>query len=178
MENEEIKRTEISLPLLEYRYEVIEGVKSKIHSLLEDETFLSCLADTADSVGSGVAGGGILAVIGGVIAAVTEVVILDIIGTVFLGLGVFLAGGVLIAKRRSLIQKLDTELERNRVRFESTVTEQLNSRLQGIYDEINQSFKPLYAYVDQERQGLAPLIKQFDQIQQKTETLSKEIRQL
>ncbi|MEL7359472.1 MAG: dynamin family protein [Cyanobacteria bacterium J06648_10] len=178
LQNDALKKTEITLPLLEYRYEVIEGVKSKITNLLNDETFMSCLTDTADSVGPGVASGGILAVIGGVIAAVTEVVILDIIGSVFLGVGVLLAGGVLLAKRRGLIQKLDQELERNRSRFESTVSEQLNARLSGIYDEIGMSFNDLYAYVEEEQRSLTPLIQQFELIEQTTENLAKEIRQL
>ncbi|MGB5916260.1 MAG: dynamin family protein [Phormidesmis sp.] len=178
LQNDNLRNTEISLPLLEYRYEVIESVKSKITNLLNDETFMNCLTDTADSVGPGVAGGGILAVIGGVIAAVTEVVILDIIGSVFLGVGVLLAGGVLVAKRRRLIQKLDRELERNKERFESTVTAQLNDRLSGIYDEVSVSFNDLYEYVDQERAGLTPLIEQFEAIERSTQTLSREIRQL
>ncbi|MEL6899459.1 MAG: dynamin family protein [Cyanobacteria bacterium J06606_4] len=178
LQNDDLKKTEINLPLLEYRYEVIEGVKEKINGLLNDETFLNCLTDTADSVGPGVAGGGILAVIGGVIATVTEVVILDIIGSVFLGVGVLFAGGVLVAKRRRLIDKLDSELERNKSRFESTVSEQLNARLRGIYDEISLSFTDLYDYVEQQRTSLTPLITQFEQIQQETETLAKDIRQL
>ncbi|MEL7331326.1 MAG: dynamin family protein [Cyanobacteria bacterium J06560_2] len=178
LQNDNLRKTEISLPLLEYRYEVIEGVKSKISNLLNDETFMSCLADTADSVGPGVASGGILAVVGGVIAAVTEVVILDIIGSVFLGVGVFLAGGILVAKRRGLIQKLDQELERNKTRFESTVSAQLNERLRGIYDEIGLSFNDLYQYVEEERVSLSPLITQFEGIQTATDTLAEEVRQL
>lgn len=178
LQNDELRKTEITLPMLEYRYEVIESVKSKVASLLNDETFMNCLSDTVDSVGPGVAGGGILAVIGGTIAAVTEIVILDIIGSVFLGVGVLFAGGILVAKRRRLIEKLDTELERNKARFESTVSEQLNARLSGIYSEINASFVDLYDYVDKERESLVPLIQQFEQIQQQTKTLATEIRRL
>ena len=178
LENDALRKTEITLPMLEYRYEVIESVKNKISTLLNDETFMNCLTDTVDGVGPGVAGGGLLAVIGGTIAAVTEIVILDIIGSVFLGVGVLLAGGILVAKRRRLIQKLDSELERNKVRFEATVSEQLNARLSGIYDEINASFVDLYDYVDRERESLTPLIQQFEQIQRQTKTLAAEVRQL
>ncbi len=178
LQNDSLKKTEIALPLLDYRYEVIEGVKAKITNLLDDETFMSCLATTADNVGPQVAGGGILAVIGGVIATATRAAILDIIGTVFLGVGVLLAGGVLVAKRRGLIQKLDRELDRNKEQFESTVTAQLNTRLSGIYDEIGMSFNELYTYVEQERASIKPLIQQFEAIQTSTETLSKKIRQL
>ncbi len=156
---------------------MIESVKSKIANLLDDETFINCLANTADSVGPGVASGGILAVIGGVIAAITEVVILDIVGSVFLGVGVLLAGGVLVAKRRRLTEKLDNELERNRARFESTVSEQLNAKLSVIYEEIDRSFADLYEYVEQEHASIAPLIEQFEQIQQSTQRLAYDIQQ-
>ena len=178
LQNDQLRKTEITLPMLEYRYEVIESIKGKVSSLLDDKSFMDCLTDTADSVEPGVAGGGILAVIGGTIAAVTQVVILDIIGSVFLGVGVLLAGGVLIAKRHRLIQKLDDELENNRAKFEATVSEQLNARLSGIYDEIGVSFVDLYEYVDKERESLMPLIRQFEQIQHQTRTLAAAIRQL
>ena len=177
LQNDSLKNTEISLPIVEYRYEVIEGVKSKIANLLNDETFIDCLADTADSVGPKVAGGGLLAVLGGVITTITEIAIIDIIGTVFLGVGVFLAGGVLVIKRRRLIQKLDDELDRNKVRFESTVSEQLNAKLSVIYEEIDRSFADLYTYVEQERSSLLPLMTQFEHIQHSAQQLARDIQQ-
>lgn len=178
LQNDSLKKTDIALPMLDYRYEVIEGVKGKVNSLLDDKTFIDSLSDTAEQVSPGVAGGGILAVVGGVIAGITRVLLLDIIGTAFLGLGVLWAGGTLVSKRRNLIQKLDTELDRNRARFQSTVSDQLNSRLRGIYDEINLSFSDLYEYVEQERSNIAPLVEQFEQIQRSTQAIAKDIEQL
>ncbi len=177
LQNDSLRNTEISLPIVEYRYEVIEGVKSKIANLLNDETFIDCLANTADSVGPKVAGGGLLAVLGGVITTITEIAIIDIIGTVFLGVGVLLAGGVLVIKRRRLIQKLDDELDRNKARFESTVSEQLNAKLSVIYEEIDRSFADLYTYVDQERSSLLPLVTQFERIRHSAQQLSRDIQQ-
>jgi GTPase SAR1 family protein len=178
LQNDALKNTDIALPMLEYRYEVIENVKSKVSGLLEDETFIDCLADTADSVGPGVAKGGILAVIGSVIVGVARPLILDIIGGAFLGLGVLWAGGTLFSKRQGLIKKLDDELERNRARFEATITDQLNTRLSGIYDEIGLSFVELYNYVEKERNSIVPMVKQLEAIQQTTQSLSREISQL
>lgn len=178
LQNDRLRHSNISLPVVEYRYEVIEEVKSRISNLLDDESFIDCLADKADSVGPGVAGGGLLAVIGGVIAAVTRIVFLDILGSVFLGVGVLFAGGVLVMKRRSLIEKMDRELARNKARFESTVSDRLNDKLSVIYAEIDRSFTDLYAYVEQERTSIDPLIQQFEQIQQSTRSLSRDIQQL
>ena len=178
LQNNSLRQTEVSLPLLEYRYEVIEGVKAKVVDLLNDKTFINSLADNAESVGPGVASGSIIAVISGIVVRVASLFIIDVIATAFLGLGVLWAGGTLVSKRRSLIKKLETELDRNRDTFEFTVSQQLNDRLQGIYDEISVSFGELYKYVDQERANIAPLAEQFDQVQQTTQSLSTEIRQL
>ena len=156
----------------------VEGVKAKVADLLNDKTFINCLADNAESVGPGVASGSIVAVISGIVVRVASVFIIDVIATAFLGLGVLWAGGTLISKRRSLIQKLDTELDRNRDTFEFTITQQLNDRLQGIYDEVSLSFEELYKYVEQERINIAPLAEQFGQIQTSTKALAQEIRQL
>ena len=178
LQNDSLKSTDISLPMLDYRYEVIESVKGKVNNLLDDKHFVDDLADTAERVSPGVASGGILAVVGGVIAGVTRVLILDIIGTAFLGLGVLWAGGTLVSKRRNLIQKLDSELDRNRDRFKATVTDQLNHRLKGIYDEINLSFGDLYRYVEQERGNITPLVKQFKDIEQSTRSLARDIERI
>jgi len=178
LQNDNLRNADISLPMLDYRYEVIEGVKEKVNNLLDDQHFVDDLADTAEQVSPGIASGGILAVVGGVIAGVTRVLILDIVGTAFLGLGVLWAGGTLVSKRRHLIQKLDSELDRNRDRFRVSVTQQLNNRLRGIYDEINLSFTELYQYVEQERKDLAPLIQQFESINHSTQVLVNDIEQL
>ncbi|MGB3300806.1 MAG: dynamin family protein [Phormidesmis sp.] len=178
LQNDRLRNTEITLPIVEYRYEVIEGVKSKIANLLNDQTFINCLADTAGSVGPKVAGGGLLAVLGGVITTITEIAIIDIVGTVFLGVGVLLAGGVLVAKRRRLIQKLDRELDRNKERFEATVSEQLNAKINLIYAEIDRSFADLYAYVEQERASIAPLAERFEAIHRASHSLARDIQQL
>ena len=178
LQNNNLRRTEVALPVIEYRDEVIAGVKGKITNLLNDKTFINCLSDTADSVGPSVASGSIVAVVGGIIMRITSVLLVDIVAGVFLGAGVLFAGGALFAKRRSLIQKLDTELERNRDRFEYTVSDQLNAKLSVIYEEIDRSFSQLYAHVDQERASIAPLIESFTQIQQTTQSLAREINQL
>ncbi|MBE9079462.1 dynamin family protein [Romeria aff. gracilis LEGE 07310] len=169
IQNTHFRRSEILIPLTDHRYEVIEDVKGKVSGLLDDPGFLDCLAANADSVGPGVAGGGILATIGGVIAAVTEVVILDIIGSVFFGVGLLIAGGILIAKRRSLIQKFDQELDRNRTRFEREISEQLTAKLSVIYEEIDRSFADFYRYVEHEEASISPLVREFEQIQRDAE---------
>ncbi len=178
LQNTELRTTEISVPILEHRYAVIEDVKGKVSNLLSDEAFLDFMAAKAESVGPGIASGGLLAIVGGTIAAVTEVVILDILGSVFLGLGVVLAGGILITKRRAMIQKFERELDRNQERFRATVSEQLEGQLGVIYEEIDRSLIDLYQYVDQQDASIVPLLEQYAALKQRADALAVEIQQL
>ncbi|MEO1395836.1 MAG: dynamin family protein [Cyanobacteria bacterium J06634_5] len=178
LQDEGLRSTEISLPIVEYRYEVIEGVKERIYNLLDDDTFIHSLADTADDMDPRVVGGGLVSVISGIIAVVTRGLFLDILGGLFFGFGLLFAGGLLFVKRRSLIDKMDAELAKNRDTFEATVSEQLNTKLSVIYEDIDRSFADLYAYVRDERISIVPLAEKFEGIQQTTQTLSHEIQQL
>ncbi len=178
LQNADLRNTEIAVPILEHRYAVIEDVKGKVSNVLNDAAFLDFMAAKAESVGPGMAGGGILAVVGGTIATVTEVVILDILGGIFLGLGVLLAGGILITKRRAMIQKFDRELDRNRDRFRSSITEQLQGKLGIVYEEIDRNLVDLYQYVEQQEASAAPLLEQFQSLQTQSQKLSDEIDQL
>ncbi|MEL6777543.1 MAG: dynamin family protein [Cyanobacteria bacterium J06597_16] len=178
LQDEGLRSTEISLPIVEYRYEVIEGVKERIYNLLDDDTFIHSLADTADDMDPRVVGGGLVSVISGIIAVVTRGLFLDILGGLFFGFGLLFAGGLLFVKRRSLIDKMDAELAKNRDTFEATVSEQLNTKLSVIYEDIDRSFADLYAYVRDERISIVPLAEKFEGIQQTTQTLSHEIKQL
>ena len=108
----------------------------------------------------------------------TSVVVIDVLAGVFLWAGVLFAGGSLFAKRRKLIQKLDSELDRNRDRFEHAVSSQLNAKLSLIYEEIDRSFGELYDHVEQERQTIMPLLSKFEKIRQSTQSLSDEISRL
>lgn len=178
LQNANLKRTDVALPVIDYRDDVIESVKGRITKLLNDETFINCLADTADSVGPSVASGSIVAIVGGIIMRATSVVVIDVLAGVFLWAGVLFAGGSLFAKRRKLIQKLDSELDRNRDRFEHAVSSQLNAKLSLIYEEIDRSFGELYDHVEQERQTIMPLLSKFEKIRQSTQSLSDEISRL
>ncbi|MEL6813730.1 MAG: dynamin family protein [Cyanobacteria bacterium J06598_3] len=178
LQDDDLRSTEISLPIVEYRYEVIEGVKERIHNLLDDATFINSLAETADDVDPRVAGGGLVAVVSGIIAVVTRGLFLDILGGLFFGFGILFAGGLLFVKRRSLIEKMDSELARNRDTFEATVSQQLNTKLSVIYEEIDRSFADLYAYVQDERISVVPLTEKFAGIEQTTQQLSADIKKM
>lgn len=175
-QRQQLKTAEVSMPLLIERYEVIEAVRERVSTLLEDSCFAVSVAEQADGVGTGMASGGLLAVIGGIIAAVTEIVILDIIGSLFMGIGVLFAGGILLVKRGAIIQKFEQELDRGRAKFAAAIADQLTAKLSITYEEIDRSFANYYRYVETEANSIKPLLQQFEQVQQQAKSLENDLR--
>ncbi|MGD1919821.1 MAG: dynamin family protein [Pleurocapsa sp.] len=124
----QINTTAITVNTIESRQEIVEDVQQKVSSLLDDKTFLYSIESVNASVAPRLVGGGAATVAGTAIAALTEVVLLDIIGTAFAGVGILFAGGTLVLKKRKIIKQFEDKLDREKKRFESEITDKLNSK--------------------------------------------------
>ncbi len=162
----QINTTAITVNTIESRQEIVEDVQQKVSSLLDDKTFLYSIESVNASVAPRLVGGGAATVAGTAIAALTEVVLLDIIGTAFAGVGILFAGGTLVLKKRKIIKQFEDKLDREKKRFESEITDKLNSKLDIIYEEIERNFINIYNYVESEEQKISPLVEQFKSIEQ------------
>ena len=156
----------ITVNTLESRQEIVEDVQQKVASLLEDKSFMHSIESVNASVAPRFLGGSAATVAGGAIAALTEIVLLDIIGTAFAGVGILFAGGTLILKKRKILRQFEEKLDREKARFEREVTDKLNSKLDIIYEEIERNFINIYDYVADEEQKVLPLVNKFQQIEQ------------
>ena len=141
-------------------------MQQKVSSLLDDKTFLDSIESVNASVAPRFLGGGAATVAGTAIATLTEIVLLDIIGTAFAGVGILFAGGTLILKKRKIIRQFEEKLDQEKVRFESELSNKLNSKLDIIYEEIERNFVSIYNYVENEKQNILPLVEQFRKIEQ------------
>ena len=161
----QINTNAITVNTIESRQEIVEEVQQKVSTLLDDKTFLYSIESVNASVAPRLVGGGAATVAGTAIAALTEIVLLDIIGTAFAGVGILFAGGTLILKKRKIIKQFEEKLDREKARFEREITDKLNSKLDIIYEEIERNFVNIYDYVDHEEQKVAPLIEQFQAVE-------------
>lgn len=161
----QINTTAITVNTIESRQEIVEDVQQKVSSLLEDKTFLYSIESVNASVAPRLVGGGATAVAGTAIAALTEIVLLDIIGTAFAGVGILFAGGTLILKKRKIIKQFEDKLDQEKTRFKNEITDKLNSKLDIIYEEIDRNFIDIYNYVEIEEKQVLPLVKQFESIE-------------
>lgn len=155
----------ISLNTIESRQEIVEDVQQKVATLLDDKAFLHSIESVNASVAPRFLGGGAATVAGTAIAAFTEIVLLDIIGTAFAGVGLLFAGGTLVLKKRKIIKQFEDKLDNEKARFESELSAKLNSKLDIIYEEIERNFANIYSYVAEEEQKILPLVEQFKQIE-------------
>ncbi|MEL6496081.1 MAG: dynamin family protein [Cyanobacteria bacterium J06623_7] len=170
----QVKTSAITVNTIESRQEIVEDVQQKVATLLDDKSFLHSIESVNASVAPRFLGGGAATVAGTAIATLTEIVLLDIIGTAFAGVGLLFAGGTLVLKKRKIIKQFEDKLDDEKKRFESELSAKLNSKLDIIYEEIERNFVNIYDYVDEEEQKIAPLVEQFELIELDAQKLSIE----
>ncbi|MEM7591581.1 MAG: hypothetical protein AAF383_08680, partial [Cyanobacteria bacterium P01_A01_bin.83] len=161
----------INVNAIESRQEIVEDVQQKVATLLDDKTFLQSIESVNASVAPRFLSGGAATVAGTAIAALTEIVLLDIIGTAFAGVGLLFAGGTLVLKKRKIIKQFEEKLDQEKARFEGELSTKLNSKLDIIYEEIERNFINIYNYVEAEERKILPLTSQFEQIEQAAKQL-------
>ena len=170
----QITTNAITVNTIESRQEIVEDVQQKVATLLDDKSFLHSIESINASVAPRFLGGGAATVAGTAIAALTEIVLLDIIGTAFAGVGLLFAGGTLVLKKRKIIKQFEDKLDNEKARFESELSAKLNSKLDIIYEEIERNFINIYNYVAESEQKILPLLEQFEEIEREAKQLSSD----
>lgn len=168
----QITTNAITVNTIESRQEIVEDVQQKVSTLLKDRSFLYSIESIEASVAPRFLGGGAATVAGTAIAALTEIVLLDIIGTAFAGVGLLFAGGTLVLKKRKIIKQFEGKLDSEKARFQSELSTKLNSKLDIIYEEIERNFTNIYDYVAEEEVKVLPLVDRFAEIEREAKQLS------
>ena len=101
--------------------------------------------------GNLLAGGGV-AVIGAVLAAVTQAAVFDITGGVLTTIGLAFAGVTTAVKRRQVLREFDDELARGRAQLEEEVKRKLTAYAALIRERIESHFATLDAHLAKERE--------------------------
>ena len=167
----------IMVNTIESRQEIVEDVQQKVSTLLEDKSFMHSIESVNASVAPRFLGGGAAVAAGTAITALTEIVLLDIIGTAFAGVGILFAGGTLVLKKRKIINQFEAKLDREKARFQRELSDKLTSKLDIIYEEIERNFLEIYNYVEEEENKVLPLVQQFSQIEQSAQKTFKAVEE-
>jgi len=124
--------------------------------------------------GNLVSGSGI-AVIGAILAAVTQGAVFDITGGVLTAVGLLFAGVSTSMKRRQIINGYKKEVQKGRRRLEEEVTERLKTYVGNIKERIDENFKDFDRHLELESEQIQFLERKHQRIQERLEDVQEAI---
>lgn len=144
------------------RNEMVNTLKQNLTDFIEKSTVFKgeAVLDRAgvNYTGVNVAGG--IAAIGGALAIITNLSILDITGGIATGLGILVAGGIAVTQKGKYIRAVKEALAKKRVEFE----ESLNNNLSSYFQQIKSKINDLFADFDHHLKSESQQIKDYDKM--------------
>ncbi len=127
------------------------------------------------SVTPNIATGGGLAVIGVIIAAVTQGAVLDITGGVLTTIGLLFAGVTTTVKRRRILDSFGKEIEKGELQLKTEVTNKLKTYIVQLKSKIDGNFKDFDVMLEREAEQLGFLEKHYVGIAERIGRLEVEL---
>ena len=110
-----------------------------------------------DKLSANLLTGGGIAVIGAVLAAVTQLAAFDVTGGVLTAVGLLFAGVTTTVKKRKVMTEYREEVAKGRDRLRDQVREKLEGYVALIRERVDDQFRPLDHHLDRERDAVAVL---------------------
>lgn len=158
---------EIFGAIADKRSKVLQELQAEFtHYMNEGENFVGKeVFEKEHAISPKIATGSGLAVIGVVLAAVTQYIVLDITGGILAAIGVLFAGITVSMKRRSILKDIKGEVQAGRLRLEGEIDHKLKAYIQQIVQQINEKFVDFDAMLSFEEERLAVLDQKFSAIE-------------
>lgn len=119
-----------------------------------------------------------LAVVGAILAAVTNSAVFDITGGVLTAVGLLFAGVSSSVNKNSVLKGFRKEIQKGRTRIEQEVTEQLSTYVSRIKEQIDENFSEFDNLLVHEEKQIALLKTQQSNIGQRISELETQVHQL
>lgn len=150
---------EIFSAIAERRHNIFRELQDKFEDFIkksESFTDQSLFPDKAPLPGSFATGSGI-AVIGLILAVITQGAVFDITGGVLTTIGILFAGFATNGKRRKIIEGFQSEINRGRSKIDTDVNAQLKQYIKRLKERIDSNFDPFDLMLEKEKEQLAIL---------------------
>ena len=159
------------------RGEIAEGVKTKLCELSQNtDAMQKGLAESANDLSTAVASGGVLTIIGAIIAAITKLALFDITGGILTAIGLSIAGITLLWKRGRVIEQFESGLDKGKKQLEEELKAKLSVNLRGVYREIEKVFQSFFDDIKIREDELRPQMTLLEKSKTDLLTLSGEIK--
>ncbi len=159
------------------REEVIFDIKRKVGDLAATDFFAKIMESKPQNMPSTLMGGSALTVIGAILLSVSHASFLDITGGVLTGIGLLMAGGVLVVKKGKLLKEFSRGLAAGRQTFEEELERRLSEKFDRVHLDIYNSVKPFFDYLTMREEALEPLIDRGRSIHDRLSMLSDTFKQ-
>nr|WP_290934130.1 hypothetical protein [Haliscomenobacter sp.] len=171
---------EIFSSIAERRHNIFRELQEKFEDFVKkSESFTdnSLFPDKAPLPGSFATGSGI-AVIGLILAAITQGAVFDITGGVLTTIGILFAGFATSGKRRKIIEGFQQEIDRGRNKIETDVNAQLKQYIKRLKERIDSNFDPFDLMLAKEKEQLVVLNQEQAEVAGRFTVLNVDIKQL
>ena len=158
----------------EKRTEVIQDIRRKVDAMAAKDLFHDTLAANPAAMPSRLMGGSTLTLLGALLLT-THVTLLDITGGILAGLGLFITGGVLVAKRGKILREFAQAIQNGRDQFRERLMQQLSARFSQLHDDISDNVKPFLLNIQARDSHLSTLMAQGETLQNRMSVLSQRI---
>ena len=169
---------EIFSAIAERRHNIFRELQDKFEDFIkksESFTDQSLFPDKAPLPGSFATGSGI-AVIGLILAVITQGAVFDITGGVLTTIGILFAGFATNGKRRKIIEGFQSEINRGRSKIDTDVNAQLKQYIKRLKERIDSNFDPFDLMLEKEKEQLAILNQEQALITTRFGTLEADIK--
>ncbi|MFH0726082.1 MAG: dynamin family protein [Pseudomonadota bacterium] len=157
------------------RLEIVEEIRQRVGSMAATDLFHETLVANPAGMPSRLMSGGTLTLLGTILLAATHVTLLDITGGILAGLGLFITGGVLVAKRGKILREFSRTVAAGRDKFEEKLTGQLTARFSQLHGDISRNVQPFLNHITERETRLFSLMAQGERIQRDLIALSEQI---
>ncbi|MGK0316725.1 MAG: tRNA U34 5-carboxymethylaminomethyl modifying GTPase MnmE/TrmE [Saprospiraceae bacterium] len=150
---------EIFADIAEKRANVLMDLQKSFSTFLNDsENFYDeSIANNASAVAPNLAAGSGIAVVGVILATITQGAVFDITGGILTTIGVLFAGVTLGLKKRKVLLGFKEEIKKGRTKLKSEVNEKLKDYTQRIKNKIDDNFYQLDLLLKHEEKTLKDL---------------------
>jgi len=168
---------EIFGEIAEKRQEAIKAIQENYSQFVNNtENFIdSEIFPKAKSYAPDIAAGGGLAVVGAILAASSQTLVIDITGGIIAGLGLLFAGITLFFRKRKVIESFDGEIAKGRRELEKSLDEQVKAYTSKIKMKLDQNFDPFDIHVKKEQKDLEILEVKINNIQAEVKALDVQL---
>ena len=130
-----------------------------------------------ETISPNIATGSGIAVIGIILATVTNGMVFDITGGILTTIGFLFAGVSIGMKRKKILEGYQSEISKGRTRLESEVTEKLKTYIANIKLKIDRNFHNFDDMLKREEESIARFEKSYESIEERLVGMTREIEE-